>query len=98
MEQIVKEYQPKKVILFGSYSYGEPTEDSDLDILILVERRLSPEETYKIRRAFLRGFSVSVQLISVTEEEFAETTDVVGGINLSCFEIRERALSEILSE
>ena len=30
-----KEYSPLKIILFGSYVYGNPTEDSDIDILII---------------------------------------------------------------
>jgi predicted nucleotidyltransferase len=80
VEKIASEYQPKKVILFGSYAYGEPTEDSDIDILIVTQRRLKPEETYKIRRELLRDFSVPVQLICVSEEEFTETKDVIGGI------------------
>lgn len=28
--------QPEKVILFGSYAYGEPTPDSDVDILVVL--------------------------------------------------------------
>jgi predicted nucleotidyltransferase len=80
VERIRNEYQPKKIILFGSYAYGEPTEDSDIDILIVTQRRLSREETYKMRRELLRDFSISVQLISVSEEEFTETKDIVGGI------------------
>jgi len=37
VRRIVEEYRPLKVILFGSYAYGEPTEDSDLDLLIVKE-------------------------------------------------------------
>jgi predicted nucleotidyltransferase len=33
--QVVKAYQPEKIILFGSYAYGEPDADSDLDLLII---------------------------------------------------------------
>jgi predicted nucleotidyltransferase len=80
VERITKEYQPKKVILFGSYAYGEPTEDSDIDILIVTQKRLSFEETYKMHRELLRDFSISVQLISVSEEEFTETKNAIGGI------------------
>lgn len=29
------EYEPIKIILFGSYAYGNPTKDSDIDLLIL---------------------------------------------------------------
>jgi len=34
-DQIVKTYNPEKVILFGSYAYGKPNENSDLDIAII---------------------------------------------------------------
>jgi len=29
------EYEPLKIILFGSFAYGDPTKDSDIDLLIL---------------------------------------------------------------
>ena len=29
------EYEPLKIILFGSFAYGNPTKDSDIDLLIL---------------------------------------------------------------
>jgi predicted nucleotidyltransferase len=35
VDKIIREYQPKKIILFGSYAYGEPNEDSDIDLLIV---------------------------------------------------------------
>ncbi len=34
-EKIKKEYQPEKVILFGSYAYGEPSSNSDIDIFVI---------------------------------------------------------------
>jgi predicted nucleotidyltransferase len=37
VRRLVAEYQPEKIILFGSYAYGEPNEDSDLDVLIVKE-------------------------------------------------------------
>lgn len=80
VDRVVRVYQPSKVILFGSHAYGEPTEDSDIDLLVVTDRDLSPEEPYKIRRQFLRDFRVPVQLICVSEKEFAETKDVIGGV------------------
>lgn len=35
VEQIVREYEPEKVILYGSYAYGKPTADSDIDLFIV---------------------------------------------------------------
>ena len=36
-EKIVKEHQPEKIILFGSWAWGKPTEDSDVDLFIVKE-------------------------------------------------------------
>ena len=35
VKQVVADYQPEKIILFGSYAYGQPGVDSDLDLLIV---------------------------------------------------------------
>jgi predicted nucleotidyltransferase len=35
VRRIVEGYEPDRIILFGSYAYGTPTEDSDLDLLII---------------------------------------------------------------
>ena len=35
--QIVHQFHPQKVILFGSYAYGQPTEDSDVDLLVVTD-------------------------------------------------------------
>ena len=37
VEKLKKEYNPLKIILYGSYAYGTPTDDSDLDLFILKE-------------------------------------------------------------
>jgi len=33
--KIAKKYKPEKIILFGSYAWGKPTKDSDVDLLII---------------------------------------------------------------
>src|SRR5438132_14191269 len=35
VSQVIEHYRPEKVILFGSYAYGHPDPDSDLDLLII---------------------------------------------------------------
>lgn len=42
-DAIVREFDPLKVILFGSYAYGTPTEDSDVDLLVVMP--IPPEQT-----------------------------------------------------
>jgi len=35
VSRLVDTYRPEKIILFGSYAYGKPNADSDLDLLII---------------------------------------------------------------
>lgn len=35
-----KTYKPEKIVLFGSYAYGKPTEESDIDLLIVKDTSL----------------------------------------------------------
>lgn len=37
VEKIRNDYKPEKVILYGSFAYGNPDEDSDIDLLIIKE-------------------------------------------------------------
>jgi predicted nucleotidyltransferase len=43
-QKVVHAFRPKNIILFGSYAYGKPTSDSDLDLLIVMETRDRPAE------------------------------------------------------
>jgi len=35
-EGIIRGYHPEKVVLFGSYAYGQPDEGSDVDLLVVL--------------------------------------------------------------
>ena len=35
--------KPEKIILFGSYAYGEPNEDSDLDLYVVTNDNFTPK-------------------------------------------------------
>ena len=35
-ERIAREFQPERIILFGSYAYGAPQPDSDVDLLVVL--------------------------------------------------------------
>jgi uncharacterized protein len=36
VRRLVAGFQPEQIILFGSYAWGEPTEDSDIDLFVIV--------------------------------------------------------------
>ena len=44
IQQIIEGVHPQKVILFGSYAYGRPGPDSDVDLLVIMESRKRPAE------------------------------------------------------
>jgi len=35
-DRIAAEFKPERIILFGSYAYGAPTRDSDVDLLVVM--------------------------------------------------------------
>lgn len=35
--RIAEDFGPDKIILFGSYAYGSPSEDSDVDLLVILD-------------------------------------------------------------
>src|SRR5438046_98748 len=39
---LIEQFRPQQVILFGSYAYGQPKEDSDVDLLIVKDLEQAP--------------------------------------------------------
>src|SRR5215211_4977721 len=46
IERIVSELKPEKIILFGSYAYGTPTPDSDVDLLVIMKTKAKEIDRY----------------------------------------------------
>jgi predicted nucleotidyltransferase len=61
--QIGHLFRPEKVLLFGSYAYGQPTHDSDVDILVIMKTRLRPvEQAVAIRQAVSVSFPMDLMV------------------------------------
>jgi len=43
--KIAREFRPRQIILFGSYAYGRPSADSDVDLLVILPHRGHSAET-----------------------------------------------------
>lgn len=67
-EKIRDNYHPEKIILFGSYAYGKPTEDSDIDIVVI---KKEAENSSSIDR------SVEVRKILAEENRLVPITPIV---------------------
>ncbi len=63
---------PLKIILFGSYAQGKPTEESDVDLLV-IERNLSNKLDEMVRlRSLLRPLRIPVDVLVYSEDEARE--------------------------
>jgi predicted nucleotidyltransferase len=59
--QIIERFDPDAIILFGSYGYGKPTPDSDVDLLVVMPTRNQIEQAVRIDEAIEeRGFPLDL--------------------------------------
>ena len=58
--QIAERFRPERIILFGSYAYGDPNENSDVDLLVLIEGRRMHDRSLAIREAIEADFAMDV--------------------------------------
>jgi len=69
-ERLVKEFQPERILLFGSYAWGKPDKDSDLDLLVIVSQSdLSPTRRAARAHRCLQGLNVSKDVLVRTRAE-----------------------------
>src|SRR5688572_15630676 len=60
--QIAERFHPDKIILFGSYAYGTPHEESDVDLLVIMRTRNVIDQAIRIDLAFEIPFSLDVHV------------------------------------
>ena len=58
--RIVERFHPAKIILFGSYAYGTPHNESDVDILVIMPAYDVVNQSIRICMAFERDFSLDL--------------------------------------
>ncbi|MCL0090365.1 nucleotidyltransferase domain-containing protein [Dehalococcoidia bacterium] len=78
--RIAEDFKPQKIILFGSYANGTPTEDSDLDLLIIKDSDLPTRIQNRKVRKILTGLKIPVDVMVKTAEEFETYKDIIGTI------------------
>ena len=57
---IAQQFQPDKIILFGSYAYGTPHEDSDVDLLVIKPTWSQHSQAVQIRWALAPPFPMDL--------------------------------------
>jgi predicted nucleotidyltransferase len=75
VRRIASGYNPDKIILFGSYATGNPSEDSDLDLLVIKDSELPRPLRMVLVRKMLYGTMIPIDLIVYTPQEIEESKD-----------------------
>ena len=73
-DQIAAKFHPLKIILFGSYAYGQPTPDSDVDLLVLFDRdSVTMRDAALISQAIAHPFAIDILVQGKSKwEEYLE--------------------------
>jgi predicted nucleotidyltransferase len=58
--EIAERFRPEKIILFGSYAYGTPHEESDVDLLVVMPTYNEIAQAIRIRRECKRPFALDL--------------------------------------
>lgn len=82
--------EPMEILLYGSYAYGDPHEDSDVDLLIVVEDTGQPtyEQEAKAYR-LLAGLKLPAEIRVVTRSQYRKRAQWIATIER---EVEERGI------
>lgn len=79
-ERIVRQFDPDRIILFGSYARGDAGPDSDVDLLIVMPLSGSRREKAVEIGVALHDIRLPKDVIVTTPEEFEWRKDTIGTI------------------
>jgi len=80
INNLVRSVHPQKIFLFGSYVYGEPTEESDLDILVIKDDFEKKIDVKRAMRKALSGIDMSKDLLVAKSDEFEFYSHEAGSV------------------
>lgn len=70
VQRIAENYKPEKIYLFGSFAWGKPTNDSDVDLFIIKnteQKHLDRDKT--VRRIINRELPIDLLIYTPQETE-----------------------------
>jgi predicted nucleotidyltransferase len=79
-ELIINAIPVEQIYLFGSYAYGKPHKDSDLDLYVVLPDGLPMRDLdagLQIRMAIARKKSIPVDIIAKNKSDFLDRLDGV---------------------
>ena len=80
VRRIVTQFDPERIILFGSHARGTAGPDSDVDLLVVMVFEGSKREKQVEVRLALHDIRIPKDIVVVTPDELERYRDVVGTI------------------
>lgn len=85
IEKIKESSNPDKIYLFGSYAYGKPNKNSDLDICVIKDDfKNKNDELSKIKKNIF-NFGIAADILLFNKENFAKRQDIWGSVQHEIF-------------
>lgn len=80
VRRIVREFDPERIILFGSHARGDAGPDSDVDLLVVMPVKGDKRKKQVEIRVVLHDVGIPTDIMFTTSEDFPWRKDVVGTI------------------
>ena len=74
-DRIVRAVQPENIIVFGSYAYGTPSKESDLDLLVIMPSDEPMHSRVTKIRKLVRDIHIPKDIIVYTPQEVEKWKD-----------------------
>ena len=74
--KIAREFKPEKIILFGSYAWGKPNTDSDIDLFIIKKTKKRRIDRARLVHKIIWGSGFPIDLLVYTPEEVKRRLDL----------------------
>jgi uncharacterized protein len=72
VRRIVAALHPERVILFESYAYGRPSDNSDVDLLVILETDARPADRYLAVSRLIRPRPFPLDILVKTPDEITQ--------------------------
>jgi predicted nucleotidyltransferase len=79
-DRIVRDFQPLRIILFGSHARGDARPESDVDLLVVLPQVANKRMAAVAIRRALADLPVCKDIVVTTPEEIARRGDLVGTV------------------
>jgi predicted nucleotidyltransferase len=79
-DRIVRNFQPLRIILFGSHARGDAKPESDVDLLVVLPQVANKRTAVVAVRRALADLPVCKDIVVTTPEEIARRGDLIGSV------------------